>query len=351
MTRTIRLFLSSPSDVLSVQRSVMALAAETNDVLAFLAPQLDVRLEVVRYQDDVYPDVGRPQEVVDRQIPQDYDIHLGIMWMRCGTATANEKSGTVHEFRQAMRRREATGRPCIMFYFSDEAPPSLPRTDEELDQLRAVLNFREELQQIGLTMSYPGRASFRERVRVGWLRAVADVAKSLEADGKIAAQDKESLEGLEVPKALLTLAADYDKVRRDQSSGWQRTRRMTAIYDSMVSEAPSAAKALGRLVASGSAGMRLAAIAVLFAFPDARYLDWLAERLDPELEKPFVGFQAAVSLLQAVRSLSNQAFDHLDRATADAMELAVRNPNDPPRIKLLEQARRELDGRKRRPLA
>lgn len=71
------------------QDAVVALAEEINDVIAFLAPELDVRLEILRYQDDVYPDFGRPQEVVDRLIPQDFDIHLGIMWMRCGTPTTS----------------------------------------------------------------------------------------------------------------------------------------------------------------------------------------------------------------------------------------------------------------------
>lgn len=110
------------------QDAVVALAEEINDVIAFLMPGLDVRLGILRYQYNVYPDVGRPQEVVDRQIPQDFDIHLGIMWMRCGIPIKGAASGTVHEFRQAIQRRDATGRPIIMFYFSDEPPAVLPRT-------------------------------------------------------------------------------------------------------------------------------------------------------------------------------------------------------------------------------
>lgn len=329
------------------QDAVVALAEEINDVIAFLVPKLDVRLEILRYQDDVYPDVGRPQEVVDKQIPQDFDIHLGIMWMRCGTPTADAPSGTIHEFRQAMRRREATGRPIIMFYFSDEAPSSLPKTTEVLSQLAEVMKFREELQQIGLTVAYPNRASFRERVRGGLLRAVADVLTRMPAAQ--ADRPRRGAPKAEVPAKIAELAKTYDKVRDKMPSGPARTRRMTDIFGHMVAEAPAAIKALDLLKASESAGERLAAVAILRAFPQEGQVDWLAERLNPDRETPFVGYQAATSIAQAVRSLPEQADDRLEAAIERALTLAARNPNDPPRIRMLEQAGHELRI-KRRPL-
>ncbi len=343
MTRIVRIFLSSPSDVTAEQEVVVSLANEINDVVAFLAPELDLRLEVLRFQKEVYPDLGRPQDVIDRQIPQDFDIHLGIMWMRCGTPTATERSGTIHEFRQAMKRREATGRPIIMFYFSDERPPALPRTLEELDQLREVLKFREELQRVGLTVAYPDRASFRERVRGGLLRAIADTIR------RAPAASAETLPPtpppVEVAIKMIELARMYDEVRTQMSAGTARTRRMTDIFGEMVAEAPTAAKALETLKASHSAGERLAAIAILKAFPQVEQLDWLAQRLDPELEKPFVGYQAALALAQAVTSLPGQAVSKLEKALETALALAQRNPDDPPRILVLEHAQRELKRR------
>ncbi|MGF6655354.1 hypothetical protein OKW34_005944 [Paraburkholderia youngii] len=326
--------------VMAEQQAVVALTEEINDVMAFLSPELDIRLEVLRYQDDVYPDVGRPQDIVDRQIPQDFDIHLGIMWMRCGTPTANAPSGTIHEFRQATKRREATGRPIIMFYFSDEAPSSLPRTPEAIGQLAEVMKFRDELAQIGLTMSYPDRASFRERVRGGLLRAVADVLSRT----PVARLERpnHNVSALEVPPRMAELAQSYDDVRDTMRPGAERTQRMTAIFGNMVSEAPVATKALETLKASRSAGERLAAVAILRAFPRAEEIDWLTERLNPDVETPFVGYQAATSIAQAVRSLPAEVDVKLEHAIDRAMVLAKRNPSDPPRITMLEQARREL---------
>lgn len=147
---------------------------------------------------------------------------------------------------------------------------------------------------------------------------------------------------LDVPVRMAELARAYDDVRDTMRSGPERTRKMTDIFGSMVSEAPASIKALEALKASKSAGERLAAVAVLRAFPHEEQIDWLAERLNPDAETPFVGYQAATSIAQAVRSLSTEADAKLELAIDRALALAKRNPNDPPRINMLEHAQWEL---------
>ncbi len=351
MSRPVRIFLSSPSDVLEEQDAVKALVAEINDVIAFLSPHLDVRVELLRYQDNVYPDIGRAQEIVDRQIPDDYEIHLGIMWMRCGSPTGTEPSGTIHEFRQAMKRRELTGRPIIMFYFSEERPPALPTRLEDIEQLRGVIIFKEEIQNIGLTVTYPNRASFRERVRIGLLRAIADVAKSTERALGLGNEGTTNVQNPSVSAAIRKMARAYDNLRKTMKSGPERTQKMSSIFDEMRAEAPSSRSYLSELSVSRSAGERLGAVAILSTFPDRDYLGWLADRLDPEVETPFVGFQAGAALRQAVLSLAMDTETDLRACLTKALQLAERNPNDPPRINVLKQAQRELEMRKQRPSA
>jgi hypothetical protein len=77
-------------------------------------------------------------------------------------------------------------------------------------------------------------------------------------------------------------------------------------------------------------------------FPTAHDLDWLAERLDPEKERPFVGYQAAIGLLQAVRGLPSTNCAALRKAVDKARGLAERLPDDPPRIEVLKSAADEL---------
>src|SRR5215475_12704968 len=224
--RTLKVFLASPGDVKEERAALARLVRDINDVLAFLAPEKHLTLELVRYETHTFPDLGQPQEVINRQIPVDYDIFVGVMWSRSGTPTATEASGTIEEFRRAYERRKKGHLPRIMFYFCDQMIP-IPDA-EGLKQLAGVVEFRAELAKMGLTGSYPSHAEFSEYVRGGLLRAIRDTLLE-EAGG---AEPVSTL--LQPPAVLdnnaqadvLKLAADYEVIRREMPSGGPRTLRM-----------------------------------------------------------------------------------------------------------------------------
>ncbi|HSI00809.1 MAG TPA: hypothetical protein VLA02_09420 [Reyranella sp.] len=335
--RVIRIFLSSPSDVADERRTFVALVAEINDVVMLLDPERNIHLQVQHYESDTYPDIiGSAQEVIDQQMPGNYDVHLGIMWRRAGTPTKDADSGTIHEFNRAHEHRKSTGTPTIMMYFCQEEIP-FPSKDD-LPQLEKVIGFRESVTTMGLVHTYSKRAAFREQVRLDLLKAVRDILNRQEAMPTTI----KTLVAAKVPDQLDKLCTEYDR-ERTTKYGPDRTRRMTAIVENMRSQAPDARGALTQLKTSPSAGRRLAAIVVLQLFPSRDELDWLAERLDPEAEKMFIGFQAATALLQAVRSLPRSDCSALRAAVNKADDLARRNLDDPPRIRVLEYARQELD--------
>jgi hypothetical protein len=215
--------LASPSDVASERDALSSLIREVNDVLAFLVPDRELRLELLRYETHTYPDVGQAQEVINKQIPPEYDIFIGVMWKRCGTPTATAQSGTIEEFQRALERRERTGHPIIMFYFCDEPVP-FPRA-EDLEHLVKVVRFRDELTAKGYTLTYPNHSEFRDYVRGGLLRAVADLLR-----GRIqATPELEAAEPILPPtedcEAVNKLAANYDQIRRTVPSGDERTKK------------------------------------------------------------------------------------------------------------------------------
>jgi len=127
--RTLKVFIASPGDVIEERDALARLIRDINDVLAFLAPEKRLILELVRYETHAYPDLGMPQDVINRQIPVDYDIFVGVMWKRVGTPTAHAPSGTIEEFRRAVARRKTSHLPRIMFYFCDEKI-AIPSPDE-----------------------------------------------------------------------------------------------------------------------------------------------------------------------------------------------------------------------------
>lgn len=335
--RVVRIFLSTPSDVDRERAQLADLVRDINETVQFLAPSQDVRLELVQHETHAFPDIGPPQEVIDRQIPLDYDLYLGIMWKRAGTPTPDAVSGTIHEFDKALAHRKAHGWPVIMFFFSVEGI-DFPQSDQELEQLGHVLEFRRQLDAIGYTATYTSADTFRESARPRLLRGLADVVFASKRDG-VRESDHEPVVPPEQEGAMRRLAQSYDETRRAMPSGAGRTREMTQIFNSMV-ELASATRPLGdELRRSSSAGERLAAIAILYAFPSADQLEWLAQRLDnPRLEAPFVGYQAAMALGQAARSLSPEAVPAVTSALEDALRLAKKLPNDTNRIRALEYA-------------
>jgi hypothetical protein len=339
--RVIRVFLASPGDLAEEREALARLVRDINDVLAYLAPEARLSIELIRYETHAYPDIGQPQEVINRQIPLDYDIFVGVMWRRCGTKTANSPSGTIEEFRRACERRRDGHLPRIMFYFCEQLIP-IPDASE-LEQLKEVVKFRDELARTGFTWTYPAHTDFAEHVRGGLLRAIRDILHE-EARGPepAAATERPAAVDSSDRAEMLAMAAEYEKIRREEQAGGARTRHMTAVLSRMKAKAAGVRGLLDDFQKSDAPGIRLAAIAILQMFPDARYLDWLAERLDnPAVEKPFVGYHAAVALLEAVRTLPTTECARLKSALARAKSLAEKLPSDPDRLQVLAIAQQE----------
>ena len=82
--RRIRVFVASPGDVQRERDSLLGVINELNRALDSLAPRAGLRLELARWETDAYPEMGRPQAVINRQIAP-YDIFIGILWKRFGT--------------------------------------------------------------------------------------------------------------------------------------------------------------------------------------------------------------------------------------------------------------------------
>jgi hypothetical protein len=155
----IRLFLSSPGDVETERLKVHAVVAQLNRQLGHFYQR---EFEVLDWKTHVTPDMGRAQEVINRQI-KDYDIFVGIMWKRFGTSTGVAESGTEEEFNRAYQNWQQFGRPRILFYFSQAA--HTPKSLEDTTQWMKVLQFKAQFTQKGLYWEYPSADEFDDSLR------------------------------------------------------------------------------------------------------------------------------------------------------------------------------------------
>ena len=166
----IRLFLSSPGDVPREREIVHEVADELNRI--FSAWRLDLTIDVLDWRTHVAPRLGnRAQQIINEDIGK-YDVFVGIMWKRFGTPTGVAESGTEEEFRLALADLNKNGSPEIMFYFS-HAPYS-PQEPKELDQWRKVLEFRAELEKLGLYWRYDSERQFEGDLRFHLFKYIRD---------------------------------------------------------------------------------------------------------------------------------------------------------------------------------
>jgi hypothetical protein len=134
-------FVASPADLEPERNRLEEVIRELN--IAW-SRTLGLRLELVRWETHGYPGLAEDaQAVLNQELPGDYDIFVGLMWGRYGTATGRAGSGTEEEFARALARFRTDPQSVkIMFYFKD-AP--LPPSSIDPEQLARVQTFRASL--------------------------------------------------------------------------------------------------------------------------------------------------------------------------------------------------------------
>jgi hypothetical protein len=241
--------------------------------------------------------------------------------------------------------------PEIMFYFC-QAPFSLPKDREELNQLAKVAVFRDELAQKGLIGEYEDRDSFAEVVRshlnlvLG--RMFSTVSAQREAMQRISATAMENDSAVE--RKLMALALEYVHIRKyvAWTADGKRDRKLEAIMTRMKALAFAAYPLLPKLIesipANGDqderAGERLAAVAMLEVLPNPEFLDWLATRLAEE--QPFLAYHAALALLSATRTLETVHRPQLSNAINKAKAAAAKRDYAEAARQILDDAQNQL---------
>ena len=177
----IRIFFSSPGDV-EEEREVARDVIE--ELQRLEGEEIGVNLIYKGWETDTYPAVGRPQEVINKQIG-DYEIFVGVFWTRYGTPTGEAESGTVEEFERALENRDEDDIPAVLFYFRQT--PVKMETIEKLEQKKKVVRFREQYgDKAGLYEAYTDLDEFERKLRQGLLETIRDVrSQRISSEGDV----------------------------------------------------------------------------------------------------------------------------------------------------------------------
>ena len=120
-----------------------------------------VLIELWRWEADAPPSAGEPQALLNPELDV-ADAVVVVLWNRLGMATKSGATGTETEVVRAMERWNRVRRPQVMIYFCQRAA-TLGR--EEVMQRLQVLEFREKISSLALTVDYQDVSDFEWRVR------------------------------------------------------------------------------------------------------------------------------------------------------------------------------------------
>jgi hypothetical protein len=193
MSRTeqvIVVFVASPSDLEAERNRLEEVIQELNSTWS---RTLGARLELVRWETHGYPGIAEdPQGVLNRQLPNDYQIFVGLLWGKYGSATARAGSGTEEEFQRALTRfHESPDSVKIMFYFKD-AP--LPPSTLDPEQLAKVQQFRRLLGDEGaLYWTFVSLDEFERLIRLHLTRQIQELLSDRLNNRAMQAASNESL--------------------------------------------------------------------------------------------------------------------------------------------------------------
>ncbi len=161
--KVLRLALVSPGDVVK-ERDLADKVVE--DLNRGIVKHHGYRLEIWRWETDARPGMHLqgPQGHIDEQMKlENAAIVVGMFWKRFGTPTLGAGSGTEHELRRAWALWEKNHTPEVIVYFC--ARSYNPKSLEELDQHKKVMEFREDMPKEQFWWPYKTPANFEQLFR------------------------------------------------------------------------------------------------------------------------------------------------------------------------------------------
>lgn len=211
--KVVSVFISSPSDVAEEREIVNEVLQQINEIKG---ASLGYEFTPLRWENDVSSSFGQaPQDIIDRDIGDDYDVFLGIMSTRFGSPTSKSNSGTEHEFTRALeRKRETPNSIEILFFFQD---PGFSGRRIDADELKKVENFKSEISDEGLYKVYRSTQDFKAQLTTNLTKVMEKVINrdsTVRPPTKMAENVEASKKSIELadPLGLLNNLDDSDEL-------------------------------------------------------------------------------------------------------------------------------------------
>lgn len=163
----IKLMISCPNDIKDEIDSINLIVDEINKSSG---KHSEYAIQIVTWKYDTYTDVASDgQEVINNQLEDEYDILVGLLWLRAGTPTKRYDSGTIEEINLALLKNDTF--PLI--YFKTAPPDNIYNIDH--NQFEIIKKFKSELIVDGvLYKDYNSIDVFESMFRINLINLIND---------------------------------------------------------------------------------------------------------------------------------------------------------------------------------
>ncbi|NAS32024.1 hypothetical protein GTQ40_13645 [Flavobacteriaceae bacterium R38] len=175
--KQIKLFVSCPGDIVDELNSIRLVIDDINKTIG---EQNSYVLKLLNWKTDTYTQIGSdPQEVINNQIESQYDILIGLIWLRLGTPTKRDKSGTVEEINRALNNKEKEQ----LIYFKTTTPIDITKINPE--ELTKINQFKKELGDKGvLYHEFSSTTKFESLFRIQLIKLIYDKLSNVDNSKK-----------------------------------------------------------------------------------------------------------------------------------------------------------------------
>lgn len=200
-----KVFISSPSDV-NAERDIVQEAIE--QINQINGSRESFHLTPIRWEKDVSSQIGgHPQDIINHQVGDDYDIFIGILCNRFGQRTSSYESGTEEEFFRAYDRHIKGGDNIeILFYFKDPRRSELPI---DINQLSKVVEFKEKLGGIGVYEEFETLEGLKTIVVAAIIKALDRLRRNVVKDKPMQKVEENSY--IRVSENALVPISEFDE--------------------------------------------------------------------------------------------------------------------------------------------
>lgn len=296
-----KIFLASPSDLSDERASIDDVINELN--LTF-GKQNNLHLELLKWETHSAPAIAinNPQEIINSDIGNDYDLFIGLLWKKFGMPTENAESGTEEEFLNAYNRfKEDPYSLQILFYFNS-SPVSISEMIPE--QLQKIQNFKADIgtnKQV-LYWDYQDTQQLNKFLRIHIPQRIMEL-HNVESKELALAKKEEVLE-VEIVGEDYGLI-DYQEMIEDNIR--ESTESLSRISEATVWIGEQLNKKTAEMTAMTMNGNQPERKTVReFFVRTAKIMDNFAKRIEPEIPIFFEHFEKGVDALSNVINISKK---------------------------------------------